>query len=57
MSFQVSAHFKALFEVATVRQNLSQTFMLEAIPRAYCGQHCLDEQRSRSAKAKGGENE
>ena len=41
MSFRVSPKFKALLEIAAVRENRSLTNMLETLVFAHCEQHGL----------------
>ena len=53
ISFRVSPRFKALLEVAAVRENRSLTNMLETLLFAHCDRHGLKEPASSTSKAKG----
>lgn len=53
MSFRVSPKFKALLEIAAVRENRSLTNMLETLVFAHCEQHGLSVPPAKVNRGKG----
>ena len=53
VSFRVSPKFKALLEVAAVRENRSLTNMLETLVFAHCEKHGLSVPPAKVSRGKG----
>lgn len=53
VSFRVSPKFKALLEVAAVRENRSRTNMLETLVFAHCEKHGLSVPPAKVSRGKG----